>query len=102
MKRCRSLLLATLCAVLSGAAWAQSPQTCEQAWAQYNDFMKNNKMEAGRYAYTIYGANVRALCGADALPVPAGTDTPPVIVRKPPPKPPQPPKPPEKPASPKN
>jgi hypothetical protein len=99
MKRCRSLLLATtLCAVLCGAAWAQSPQTCEQAWAQYNDFKKNNVMEAERYAYTVYGANVRALCGAAALPVPPGTDTPPRIQRKAPP----PPKPPGKPVVPKN
>jgi hypothetical protein len=97
MKRCRSLLLITLCAVLCGAAWAQSPQTCEQAWAQYNDFKKDNNMEPGRHAYTVYGANVRALCGAGALPVPPGTDTPPRIQRKPPP----PPKPPEKPPAPK-
>ncbi len=98
MKRQHGLLLAALCAVLSGAAWAQSPQTCEQAWADYEQFKKDNKMEPGRYAYTVYGANVRALCGADALPVPPGVDTPPRIQRKPPP---PPPKPPQNPQAPK-
>ena len=98
MKPSHSLLLAVLCAACSGAAWAQSPQTCEQAWAEYNQFKKDNKMEPGRYAYTVYGANVRALCGADALPVPPGVDTPPRIIRRPPP---PPPKPPQNPPAPK-
>lgn len=78
---------------------AQAPQSCEQAWAEYNDFKNHNKMEPGQYALTVYGANVRALCGGSALPVPTGTDKPRVIVRKPPPKP---PKPPEKPVVPKS
>ncbi|MEK9951367.1 MAG: hypothetical protein VW687_04285 [Curvibacter sp.] len=98
MKPYRSLLLTSFGAILAGTAAAQAPQTCEQAWAQYNDFRKNNEMEPGRYAYTVYGANVRALCGADALPVPPGTDTPPRILRRPPP---PPPKPPEKPQPPR-
>lgn len=98
MKRSHSLLLVALCAAGSGAAWAQSPQTCEQAWAEYRQFVKDNEMEPGRHAYTVYGANVRALCGADALPVPPGVDTPPRIIRRPPP---PPPKPPQNPSAPK-
>lgn len=97
MKRYRSLLLTALCAIFSGAAWAQAPQTCEQAWAEYKQFQEDNRMEPGRYAYTVYGANVRALCGADALPVPPGTDTPPRILRRPPPPPPHQGKPPAQP-----
>lgn len=93
----RGFLGACLTGLVTVAA-AQAPQTCEQAWAEYRQFQKDNKMEPGQYALTVYGANVRALCGADALPAPPGTDTPRIIVRKPPPRP---PKPPEKPASPK-
>tara|TARA_B100001250_G_scaffold355761_1_gene330432 strand:+ start:335 stop:631 length:297 start_codon:yes stop_codon:yes gene_type:complete len=98
MKPSHGLLLAVLCAACSGAVWAQSPQTCEQAWAEYDQFKKDNKMEPERYAYTVYGANVRALCGAQALPVPPGVDTPPRIIRRPPP---PPPKPPQNPAAPR-
>ena len=98
MKPYRRLMSLCFCALLVGPAWAQAPQTCEQAWEQYNDFKRDNKMEPARYAYTVYGANVRALCGADALPVPPGVDTPPRIIRRPPP---PPPKPPQNPPAPK-
>ncbi|MCA3237667.1 MAG: hypothetical protein ACK5YJ_02585 [Curvibacter sp.] len=91
----RTPLLILLCAAACGAASAQAPQSCEEAWAQYNEFKDRNEMEPGRHAYTVYGANVRALCGAQALPVPPGTDTPRIIRR-----PPQAPRPPEKPAAP--
>ena len=91
-------LLGALLAGLAAVAAAQSPQTCQQAWLDYAEFKKQNKMEPAQYAVTVYGANVRALCGADALPVPPGTDTAPRIQRKQPPKP---PKPPEKPVAPK-
>ncbi len=94
----KAALLATFLVSLGTGALAQAPQTCEQAWTEYNDFKKDNKMAPGQHAVTVYGANVRALCGADALPVAPGTDTPRAIVRKPPPKP---PKPPEKPVPPK-
>lgn len=73
-----------------------SAQSCDDAWADYNEFKKRNKMEPSQYALTTYGATVRAACGADALPVPPGTDTPRYpIVRKPqkPSPPPPPPKP---------
>ena len=95
MIRPRSLLLTLLCAASCGVASAQAPRTCEEAWAEYNEFKDRNEMEPGRHAYTVYGANVRALCGAQVLPVPPGTDTP-RIIRRPPPA----PKPPEKPAVP--
>jgi hypothetical protein len=85
----RRLLITLLCAASWGAAWAQAPRTCEEAWAEYNEFKDRNEMEPGRHAYTVYGANVRALCGAQVLPVPPGTDTPRIIRR-----PPQAPKPP--------
>lgn len=88
MKPYRRLMLLCFCTLLASTAWAQAPQTCEQAWEQYNDFKRDNKMEPERYAYTVYGANVRALCGASALPVPPGVDTPPRIIRRPPPPPP--------------
>ena len=94
----KAALFGTILMGLASVAAAQAPQTCEQAWAEYNDFRKDNKMEPGQYAVTVYGANVRALCGVDVLPVPAGTDTPRIVVRKPPPKP---PKPPERPVAPK-
>ncbi len=59
-------------------------QTCEEAWAAYNDFKQRNVMEPSQYPLTEYGARVRAACGADALPVPPGSDTPPLpIIRKP-------------------
>ncbi len=94
----KAALLATLLAGTAMAAAAQAPQSCQQAWDEYNEFKKHNKMEPGRHAVTVYGANVRALCGADALPVPPGVDTPPRIIRRPPP---PPPKPPQNPPAPK-
>lgn len=81
-----------------GVATAATAQTCDEAWADYNEFKKRNAMEPSQYALTTYGAAVRAACGPDALPVPPGTDTPPpprVRKPKPPPPPPSPPKPPK-------
>jgi len=69
---------------LMGVAAVTAAQTCDDAWADYNEFKKRNKMEPSQYALTAYGARVRAACGAEALPVPPGTDTPPPLrVRKP-------------------
>jgi len=82
--------------VMLGVATAATAQTCDEAWADYNEFKKRNAMEPSQYALTTYGAAVRAACGPDALPVPPGTDTPPPPrVRKPKPPPPPPPKPPK-------
>lgn len=88
--RGRWLLLTLMLA--AGGAYAQ--QTCDQAWASYNEFKNRNVMEASQYPLTTYGAAVRAACGKDALPVPPGTDKPPLPrVRKPKPLPPPPPPP---------
>ncbi len=78
-----------LTAVTLGAA----AQSCDEAWANYNEFKKRNKMEPSQYALTTYGAAVRAACGPEALPVPPGTDTPPYPIVRKPHKPPPPPKP---------
>jgi hypothetical protein len=87
-----------LALILLGAVTAAAGQTCEEAWANYNEFKKRNVMEPSQYALTTYGAAVRAACGPDALPVPPGTDTPRYpIVRKPHKPPPVPPKPQPKP-----
>ncbi|MBI2745619.1 MAG: hypothetical protein HYX45_08530 [Burkholderiales bacterium] len=84
--------------VMLGVATAATAQTCDEAWADYNEFKKRNAMEPSQYALTTYGATVRAACGPDALPVPPGTDTPPLPrVRKPKPLPPPPPPPPKPP-----
>ncbi len=81
---------------LAGATAGSAAQTCDEAWADYNEFKKRNKMEPSQYALTTYGAAVRPACGAEALPVPPGTDTPPPPrARKP--QPPPPPKPPQAP-----
>jgi hypothetical protein len=101
-----SLWVACIGACLSWNAAAQTANgECEKAWARYNDFKKHNVMvDESQYAQTVYGAEVRAACGAEALPVPPGTDTPHYpIVRKPPKpvKPTEPPKPPKPPAAPK-
>ena len=80
MKRCLSTLV--VLAMLLATAGA-SAQTCEEAWAAYNEFKQRNVMEPSQYPLTEYGARVRAACGADALPVPPGSDTPPYpIIRK--------------------
>lgn len=85
---------------LLGAGAAAAAQTCDEAWADYNEFKKRNVMEPSQYALTTYGAAVRAACGPDALPVPPGTDTPPPPrVRKPKPPPPPSPSPPKPPKS---
>ncbi|MDP3700680.1 MAG: hypothetical protein Q8R72_07225 [Hylemonella sp.] len=79
----RSLQILALL-VLTGAATGALAQTCDEAWADYNEFKRRNKMEPSQYAVTTYGARVRAACGPEALPVPPGTDTPlPPRVRKP-------------------
>lgn len=73
------MVLAMLTATASAAA-----QTCEEAWAAYNEFKQHNVMEPSQYPLTEYGARVRDACGADALPVPPGSDTPLYpIIRKP-------------------
>lgn len=70
-----------LCSAFSVTAAAQS---CADAWDAYNEFKQRNTMQPGQHALTTYGAAVRAACGAQALPVPPGTDTPPPPrVRKP-------------------
>ncbi len=80
--------------ILLGSVTAATAQTCDEAWAHYNEFKKRNAMEPSQYALTTYGAAVRAACGPEALPVPPGTDTPHYpIVRKPHKPPPPPPKP---------
>lgn len=89
MKSTYRTLMASL---LLGVASVAAAQTCDQAWANYNDFRRRNVMEESQYPLTTYGAAVRAACGKDALPVPPGSDTPlPPRVRKPV-KPPEPPK----------
>ena len=99
-------LWATACvgACLGWSAAAQTTSSeCEQAWVNYNEFKQHNVMEPSQYAFTVHGAAVRAACGPEALPVPPGTDTPPLpILRKktPPVKPPEEPKPPKPPGTP--
>ena len=86
-------ILTTLCIVLPLAAPAAPAPDCEEAWAAYNEFRLRNRMDPAQYPLTVQGAAVRAACGAQALPVPPGSDTPPLpIIRKPPrPLPPPPP-----------
>jgi hypothetical protein len=83
-------------AFLSWSAAAQpTSSACDQAWASYNEFKQRNVMEPSQYALTVQGAAVRSACGAEALPVPPGTDTPLMpIIRKPKPRPTPPPPPP--------
>jgi hypothetical protein len=50
-------------------------------------------MEPSQYPLTVHGAAVRAACGPEALPVPPGSDTPPVFILRKKPKPPEKPKP---------
>lgn len=88
MKRSLQILA---CLALTGAAAGALAQTCDEAWAEYNEFKRRNKMEPSQYALTAYGARVRAACGPGALPVPPGTDTPPQHILRKPQKPPQPP-----------
>jgi hypothetical protein len=83
----KSPLWATACvgACLSWGIAAQPASSgCEKAWADYNEFKQRNVMEPSQYALTVQGAAVRSACGAQALPVPPGTDTPLMpIIRKP-------------------
>lgn len=89
MKSTYRTLMASL---LLGVASVAAAQTCDQAWATYNDFKRRNVMEESQYPLTTYGAAVRAACGKDALPVPPGSDTPPPPRVRKPVKPPEPPK----------
>lgn len=89
MKSTYRTLMASL---LLGVASVAAAQTCDQAWANYNDFRRRNVMEESQYPLTTYGAAVRAACGKDALPVPPGSDTPPPPRVRKPVKPPEPPK----------
>lgn len=67
-----------LVATVAQAAPGHSTATCADAWASYNDFKSRTVMEPpSQYAFTIQGAAVRAACGKNALPVPAGSDRPP-------------------------
>ena len=77
-----------------GAGAQTAASTCDQAWTEYNEFKQRNVMAPSEYALTVQGANVRANCGANALPAPPGSDTPHWVVRKPikPPEKPKPPK----------
>ena len=43
---------------------------CDDAWAAYPQFTSRTVMEPAQYALTVHGAQVRAACGANALPVP--------------------------------
>lgn len=73
-----------LLALLGLTSYARAAQTCDEAWSAYNEFKRRNVMEESQYPVTTYGAAVRAACGAEALPVPPGTDTPHrPVVRKP-------------------
>lgn len=82
-----------LCALLAGVA-AQAATPCDAAWVTYREFKSRTVMEESQYALTTQAAAVRAACGKDALPAPAGADTPHRLrIRKPlPPTPPAPPK----------
>ena len=98
-RMCQPAAWAATCAACLGlSAAAQTPSNgCAQAWADYNAFKQRTVMEPSEYALTVHGAAVRAACGAQALPVPPGSDTPPLpILRKKT----APPKPPEQPAKP--
>jgi len=81
MKRAtRTLIGLALLAASAGA----SALSCDEAWAEYNEFKRRNEMEPSQYPLTVQGAAVRAACGPEALPVPPGSDTPPLpIIRKP-------------------
>jgi hypothetical protein len=63
-----------------GATAQQDSIQCEQAWATYNQLKSDSTMEPSQYPLTVEGAAVRAACGQDALPVPPGSDTPPMPI----------------------
>ena len=66
-----------LAATAAQAAPIHSSATCAGAWASYNDFKSRTVMAPpSKYAFTVQGAAVRAACGKNALPVPAGSDRP--------------------------
>ena len=62
--------------LLSSFAVQVAATPCEEAWATYNEFKARTVMEPSQYALTVQGAQVRAACGANALPVPPGSDVP--------------------------
>ncbi len=68
----RTLAMTLVCSV--GAQVAATP--CDEAWTAYNEFTSRTMMEPSQYALTVQGAQVRAACGANALPVPPGSDVP--------------------------
>jgi hypothetical protein len=72
VKPARWFALVLLCAY--GVQVAAAP--CDEAWAAYNEFTSRTVMEPSQYALTVQGAQVRAACGANALPAPAGSDVP--------------------------
>jgi hypothetical protein len=63
-----------------GAAAQTTSSACDQAWANYNEFKQRSVMEESQYALTVHGAAVRSACGQQALPVPPGSDTPPLPI----------------------
>lgn len=87
-------LLALMLLSSFGAQVVATP--CDDAWAAYHEFTSRTVMEPSQYALTVQGAQVRAACGVNALPVPPGSDVPMYRphVRPVPPRPGQPPQPP--------
>lgn len=87
-------LMLSLLLFASGAQAAAS--ACDEAWAAYNEFKARTVMEPSQYALTVHGAAVRTACGANALPVPPGSDVSPYYPHRrvqPPKRPPSPPSP---------
>lgn len=64
--------------LIAGAATAAESESCRAAREAYDDLVANAVMEAAQYPLTAEGAAVRAACGRNALPVPAGSDVNPV------------------------
>jgi hypothetical protein len=61
--------------LLASTLGAQALATpCDDNWAAYNEFKSRSVMEPSQYALTVQGAQVRAACGPNALPVPPGSD----------------------------
>jgi len=75
----RTVLLCALCALalsIAGPGSAATP-ACDAAWNAYNDMKDHSRMDPSQYPLTVEGAAVRSACGKDALPAPAGADSPP-------------------------
>jgi hypothetical protein len=62
--------------LLSSLGTQVNAAPCDEAWAAYNEFTSRTVMEPAQYPLTVQGAQVRAACGANALPVPPGSDVP--------------------------